>query len=57
MLKKNHFISFMLMCMMLLPQTVSAQRLQQKTGRAVVAVNRTGGRSVTSTPGPANLIS
>ena len=57
MLKKNHFISFMLMCMMLLPQTVSAQRLQQKTGRAVVAVNRTGGRSVTSTAGQGNLIS
>ena len=34
-----------------------AQRLQQPTGRGVVAVNRTGGRSVTSTGGQGSLIS
>lgn len=34
-----------------------AQRMQQPLGRGVVAVNRTGGRSVTSTGGQGNLIS
>ena len=41
----------------LLPILTSAQRLQQPTGRGVVAVNRTGGRSVTSTGGQGSLIS
>ena len=44
-----------LLCM--LPTATVAQRLQQKTGRSVVAVNRTGGRSVTSTGGQGSLIS
>ena len=41
----------------LLSTPAEAQRLQQKTGRGVVAVNRTGGRSVTSTGGQGSLIS
>ena len=36
---------------------MNAQRLQQKLGRGVVAVNRTGGRSVTSSGGQGNLVS
>ena len=43
--------------MTLLPLTMTAQRIQQTLGRGVVAVNRTGGRSVTSTGGQGNLIS
>lgn len=39
-----------------LPVISTAQRLQQKTGRSVVAVNRTGGRSVTSSGGQGSLI-
>ena len=42
---------------LLLPLSSVAQRLQQPTGRGVVAVNRTGGRSVTSTGGQGSLIS
>lgn len=43
----------------LLPLTMTAQRLQQKTGRGVVAVNRSGStiRSVTSAAGTGSLIS
>ena len=41
----------------LLPMLSPAQRLQQPTSRGVVAVNRTGGRSVTSTGGQGSLIS
>jgi hypothetical protein len=43
--------------LMIIPFGGSAQRLMQKTGRGVVAVNRTGGRSVTSTGGQGSLIS
>ena len=43
--------------LVLLSTTGSAQRLSQPLGRAVVAVNRTGGRSVTSSGGQGNLIS
>ena len=45
--------------MMLLPMTMTAQRLQQKLGRSVVAVNRSGSsiRSVTSAAGTGSLIS
>ena len=46
---------FFLTCLMTLP--MAAQRLQQKLERGVVAVNRTGGRSVTSSGGQGNLIS
>ncbi len=44
---------------MLLPMTLTAQRLQQKLGRGVVAVNRSGSsiRSVTSSSGTGSLIS
>ena len=43
----------------MLPATMTAQRLMQKTGRAVVAVNRSGStiRSVSSTGGTGSLIS
>ena len=45
--------------MMLLPLLTTAQRLQQKLGRGVVAVNRSGSsiRSVTSAAGTGSLIS
>ena len=43
--------------LLLLPATLTAQRLQQKLGRAVVVTNRTGGRSVTSTAGTGALVS
>ena len=49
-----------LLLLLLLTSTLlplSAQRLQQKLDRGVVCVNRTGGRSVTSTGGQGNLIS
>ena len=44
---------------MLLPTTMTAQRLQQKLGRGVVAVNRSGSsiRNVTSAAGTGSLIS
>lgn len=50
---------FLVAVMMLLPLTMTAQRLQQKLGRSVVAVNRSGStiRSVTSTAGTGSLIS
>ena len=54
-INRNFIIS--LAVMLLIPLTSSAQRLMQKTGRAVVAVNRTGGRSVTSQGGQGSLIS
>jgi len=48
----------LLVALMLTQQTDTiAQRLQQPAGRSVVAVNRTGGRSVTATGGQGNLIS
>ena len=54
-MKKTTYILCLLL--MILPITATAQRMQQKTGRSVVAVNRTGGRSVTSAGGQGNLIS
>ena len=50
---------FLVAVMMLLPLTMTAQRLQQKLGRSVVAVKRSGStiRSVTSTAGTGSLIS
>ena len=54
-MKKTIYILCSLL--MILPITATAQRMQQKTGRSVVAVNRTGGRSVTSAGGQGNLIS
>ena len=44
---------------MLLPMTMTAQRIQQQLGRGVVAVNRSGSsiRSVTSAAGTGSLIS
>lgn len=54
-MKKTIYILWALL--MILPMTATAQRMQQKTGRGVVAVNRTGGRSVTSAGGQGNLIS
>ena len=53
----NRTFIISLAVMLLIPLTSSAQRLMQKTGRAVVAVNRTGGRSVTSQGGQGSLIS
>ena len=48
-----------LITLSLLPSAMSAQRLQQPTGRGVVAVNRSGSsiRSVTSSGGTGSLIS
>ena len=51
------FTKLVMVGLALLPSTMTAQRLQQKTGRAVVAVNRSGGRSVTSEGGQGSLIS
>lgn len=57
-MKPRHFRNAITLALLLaLPVTATAQRLQQKTGRSVVAVNRTGGRSVTSTGGQGSLIS
>ncbi len=50
-------IGILLAILVLLPSGMNAQRLQQKLGRGVVAVNRTGGRSVTSSGGQGNLVS
>ena len=50
-------IGILLAILVLLPLGMNAQRLQQKLGRGVVAVNRTGGRSVTSSGGQGNLVS
>ena len=50
-------IGLLLIILALLPLEMNAQRLQQKLGRGVVAVNRTGGRSVTSSGGQGNLVS
>lgn len=50
---------FLVAAMMLLPLTISAQRIQQPLGRGVVVVNRSGSsiRSVTSSGGTGSLIS
>ena len=50
---------FLVAAMMLLPLTMSAQRIQQPLGRGVVVVNRSGSsiRSVTSSGGTGSLIS
>lgn len=50
---------FLLLLLSLLPVAMQAQRLQQKLGRSVVAVNRSGStiRSVTSSAGTGSLIS
>lgn len=57
-MKKSIISNAIVLALLLaLPASATAQRLQQKTGRAVVAVNRTGGRSVTSSGGQGNLIS
>ena len=50
---------FLLLLLSLLPVAMQAQRLQQKLGRSVVAVNRSGSsiRSVTSSSGTGSLIS
>ena len=57
-MKPRHFRNAITLALLLaLPVAATAQRLQQKTGRSVVAVNRTGGRSVTSTGGQGSLIS
>ena len=50
-------IDLLLIALALMPMTTLAQRLQQKLERGVVAVNRTGGRSVTSSGGQGNLVS
>ena len=48
-------MSFLLLALLAAP--ASSQRLQQKLDRGVVAVNRTGGRSVTASGGQGSLIS
>ena len=50
---------FLLLLLSLLAVGTQAQRLQQKLGRSVVAVNRSGSsiRSVTSSSGTGSLIS
>ena len=55
----KHLLSAVVAATLLATTTISvfAQRIQQPLGRGVVAVNRTGGRSVTSTGGQGNLIS
>lgn len=57
-MKSNLFRNVICVALLLaLPLSTVAQRLQQKMARGVVAVNRTGGRSVTSSGGQGNLIS
>ena len=55
-MKKSIISIIALVLLLAVPVTSTAQRLQQKTGRSVVAVNRTGGRSVTSSGGQGSLI-
>lgn len=58
-MKKLQLLQITLLALSLMPTESAAQRLQQKLGRSVVAVNRSGStiRSVTSAAGTGSLIS